>query len=271
MDKKHTVLIIDDEQDLVDMMAFQFKARGFDVATATDGQEGLDKLPEVNPSLIILDLNMPRMGGIEFYQRITGADGHPSHPVLVLTARANTEQLFRDLDIDGFMAKPFEIEDLIAEAEVIIQKHNRILPEKRRGKMSLKSVYVADNDPAALDGIALALLKAGYRVATTKTGTAALEMLAMDPPVLALIKLGLQDIPGDLVVMRAQRMAKTSQVKYVLFEPRDSRHLRSIRDNIGGKSGVMDLVEYDTPEDLVAIVDEAIQKGELEGAAPEGE
>ena len=61
----YSVLIVDDEEDLRDMMMFQFKARGFEVFTASDGIEGLERLKSVSPSLIILDINMPRMGGIE--------------------------------------------------------------------------------------------------------------------------------------------------------------------------------------------------------------
>ena len=264
MEKKPTVLIIDDEQDLRDMMAFQFKSRGFNAETAANGVEGLEKLPIVNPALIILDLNMPKMGGIEFYQRIVGANGQPSHPVLVLTARANTEQLFRDLNVDGFITKPFEIDTVIKEAETIIKKHSRLAPAKKGDAGGVRTVYVADSDQAALDATSVALLNAGYRVATAKTGVTMLELLTAEPPTLALVKLGLPDISGDLVVLRARRMAKTSDIKFVLFEPRDSRHLRSVREKIGDKSGVMELVEYETASDLLRAVDSGIRKGEVE-------
>ncbi len=167
MNKTPLILIIDDEEDLRDMMVFQFRAKGYDTVIARDGIDGLEKLATVNPQLIILDLNMPRMGGIEFYQRICTAEGRPSHPVLILTACANTEQLFKDLDIDGFVAKPFEIDALVAKAEEIIKKRDRKVVAGEKGKISLKvkTVYVVDNDPVSLEKISLGLLKAGYRVA----------------------------------------------------------------------------------------------------------
>lgn len=119
---RRKILIIDDEADLTQMIGFQFTSKGFEVQTAGDGVEGLEKLKKFRPDLIILDMNMPRMGGIEFYSKICGPDGKPMYPVLVLTARANVQGLFKDLEIDGFMIKPFEIDQLITEVELIIKK-----------------------------------------------------------------------------------------------------------------------------------------------------
>ncbi|MBI3602605.1 MAG: response regulator transcription factor [Candidatus Omnitrophica bacterium] len=123
MDTPKKILIVDDETDLVQMIAFQFSARGFQTQTASDGVEALDQLRNFTPDLIILDVNMPRMGGIEFYNKICNSNSKPLYPVLVLTARANIKDLFQQFDIDGFMIKPFEIDQLICEAEVIIKRH----------------------------------------------------------------------------------------------------------------------------------------------------
>ena len=72
---------------------------------------------------------MPRMGGIEFYSKICGTNGKPQYPVLVLTARANIKGLFQDLQIDGFMIKPFEIDQLVQEASLIIKKRSQQAPQ----------------------------------------------------------------------------------------------------------------------------------------------
>lgn len=91
--KKDIILVIDDESDLREMVQYQFQARGFEVISAANGLEGLDRLKEVTPDLIILDMNMPKMGGLEFYQKICDQNARPKYPVLVLTARANLDQL----------------------------------------------------------------------------------------------------------------------------------------------------------------------------------
>jgi len=119
------ILVIDDEEDLRDTVEFQFKSKGFDVITAIDGVDALEKLESITPDLIILDINMPRMNGFEFYSKITGKDEKPKYPILVLTARTNLGELFKSIKADGFIAKPFDMDELIKEGERIIKKNTK--------------------------------------------------------------------------------------------------------------------------------------------------
>jgi len=119
---KKSVLVIDDEVDLVEMVKFQLEVKGYEVSVAFNGKDALKKLEGFTPDLIILDINMPEMGGVEFYNKISTAYGRPRIPVLILTARANLQKIFEDIDVDGFMPKPFEIEELISEVDRIINK-----------------------------------------------------------------------------------------------------------------------------------------------------
>lgn len=114
-----TVLIVDDEKDFAEMIAFQLKAHGYYVETAYDGVEGLKKLQEGRVNLVLLDITMPRMGGIEFFQNICSKDGHPRYLVFVMTARAYMEKMFEDMDVAGFLAKPFEVAELIKKIDGI--------------------------------------------------------------------------------------------------------------------------------------------------------
>jgi len=123
----YNILIVEDEADLLEILKFRLKADGYGVTTASDGIEALEKLNEVKPDLIILDINLPRMSGIEFYNKITTGHGQTRYPVLVLTARANLEETFKEVEADGFMPKPFEIDELIKEVERIIKAAPRQL------------------------------------------------------------------------------------------------------------------------------------------------
>src|SRR5262249_39307831 len=117
-----TILIVEDEEDLVSMMKFQFEANGYAVVSASNGVEGLSKLSRIQPDLIILDLNMPKVGGIEFCHRIALPDGTLKYPVMVLTARAHTEEIMKEFKLAGFMTKPFKIEQLLKQVEDIINR-----------------------------------------------------------------------------------------------------------------------------------------------------
>ncbi|MBU1854022.1 MAG: response regulator [Candidatus Omnitrophica bacterium] len=120
--EKKTILLVEDEADLLTVVKFRLKSYGYNVVTAGDGIQALEKLKEIKPDLIVLDINLPNMGGIEFYRKISTPYGHSKYRVLILTARANLEKIFRDIEVDGFMAKPFEIDRLIEEIERIINK-----------------------------------------------------------------------------------------------------------------------------------------------------
>ncbi len=124
MSRNASILVIDDEADLRQLVKIVLEFAGYQVETAADGLEGLERLKAFNPDLIVLDMNMPKMGGLEFYQKICDAPHHPRYPVLILTARANVDKLRDDLGIEGLMTKPFEIDELLKKVESIIRKNN---------------------------------------------------------------------------------------------------------------------------------------------------
>jgi len=121
MNHPKTILVIDDDVDLQELIKMTLRSQGYHVAGAGNGLEGLEQLKTLKPDLIILDINMPKMGGVEFYGMICDLQGKPRYPVLVLTARANMETLIKQFDIQGFMPKPFEIDDLLKKVASIIQ------------------------------------------------------------------------------------------------------------------------------------------------------
>jgi len=257
METAKKILIIDDEADLTQMIGFQFKSKGFEVQSAGDGVEGLQKVREFRPDLIILDMNMPRMGGIEFYSKICGPNGKPMFPVMVLTARANVQGLFKDLEIDGFMIKPFEIDQLIAEAELIIKKKNNTLLRPGTGLLERpRKICIVENDQKVLDQVSGIFLNADYTVTPAKSGAAGIEKMMKDIPDVALVQLGLTDIPGDTVIFRLSQMARTMEVKFVLYTSRSVKHEPQVMERISAKTGIFTFIEYDVPDDLLGRVNQ---------------
>ena len=118
--QKKTILFVDDEADFVEMIKFQLEKEGYIVISANNGVEALAKLEQIKPDLIILDINMPKMSGLEFYNKISTQHGRTMYPVLVLTARANLDGLFKEIEAEGFMRKPFELTKLMTEIKRII-------------------------------------------------------------------------------------------------------------------------------------------------------
>lgn len=125
MAARKKILIVEDEASLVEMLKVRLVKNGYEVFAAYDGESGLKKAHDVRPDLIILDIQIPKKGGLEFYREIS-PHGRSRFPVLILTARGELSDLFQQIEADGFMRKPFEAHDLLKEIERILEKSNQI-------------------------------------------------------------------------------------------------------------------------------------------------
>ena len=254
MGKVFRVLVIDDEEDLRENLKYLLKMKGYDVEMASDGVEGVKKLDTYNPDLIILDLNMPNMGGIEFYQRICDGD-KPRYPVFVLTARANMEMFFKDFNVDGFMAKPFEISNLLDEVTLVLEKKAADKAKETPAISStIKKVFIVENDEASSSKLGTAFLMKGFTVNLARTGADAMERISRDVPDVACVQMNLADISGDIVISKLKRMAKTAHVKFILFAYGMAER-EIVTDTIRHKPGVDKFVIVKSEKDLVSAVE----------------
>lgn len=115
-ENKNTVLVVEDEPDIVNVLRIRLESKGFAVLTAGDGKEGLRMIRESLPDLIILDLLMPEVGGLELC-RILKSDEHlKSIPVIVLTARTEENDRAESFSsgASAYFAKPYEWGELYA-------------------------------------------------------------------------------------------------------------------------------------------------------------
>ena len=139
--EKGKILVIDDEREIVSLLEDILTSQSYEVVSATNGKDALRSLEKTKPDLIILDLVMPKGGGISFYHSIVNrSTGSTRYPVLVLTGRSEYEIIFHDLKVDGFMTKPFQIPQLLEKIEKILQTAR----QKKSGVLQPAS------DPAAV-------------------------------------------------------------------------------------------------------------------------
>lgn len=119
MDKK--VLIVDDEKNIVEIIAFNLKKEGYQVLKAADGEEGVKLALAENPDLILLDIMMPRMDGYEACKKIREKK---NTPIIMLTARAEEvdKVLGLELGADDYVTKPFGIRELMARVKANLRR-----------------------------------------------------------------------------------------------------------------------------------------------------
>ena len=245
----HTILLIDDEIDLQQLVKIALKSRDYIVETANNGLEGLKKLKTLKPQLIILDLNMPKMGGMEFYQNICDSAGQPKYPVLVLTARANMAMLFKEFNIDGFMTKPFEIDELLDEVDTIIGKTLIVKKIKEAGIVRAPKVCIVEDEPGFLKRLGSAFSEFGYSITAVSNGAEAIEYVHGAMPDIVLVKLALKDMAGDIVIFQLKRMAKTRHIKFILYTE-EGGEKTIVLDKISKKEGIDYFVQHSSPQQL---------------------
>ncbi len=121
MSANATVLVIDDDQTLVQLVKSALEKGGLSVLTASDGQEGLRKMYQGRPDLIILDINMPAMDGWTVCTRIREVS---NIPIIMLTARNEPEEIVKGLDLgaDDYILKPFETNVLMARVRANLRR-----------------------------------------------------------------------------------------------------------------------------------------------------
>lgn len=120
MDKN--IIIIDDSNSIRKMVEFTLKTKGYNVTTACDGQEGLDRLSEQGYQLIILDINMPKVDGFKFLEFVRENEDHRKIPVIMLTTEGQDEDREKALSLGArdYMVKPFKPTELIAKVNEIL-------------------------------------------------------------------------------------------------------------------------------------------------------
>ena len=116
-----TILVVDDDRKITDMLRRTLIYEGYRVVTAADGEEALTKAQAERPDLIILDWLMPKLNGIETAKALRASD---ATPILMLTARDAVEQRVEGLDsgVDDYLVKPFAPEELLARLRALLRR-----------------------------------------------------------------------------------------------------------------------------------------------------
>lgn len=167
---KKTILVVDDEEDIRDILETVLTGEGYKVVLASDGRAAVEALQKTHPQLIILDMNMPNMGGVAFYHDAVASriDGRPKYPVLVFTGRDELKDLFRGFHVDGFLSKPFAVDDLLSEVKRILSAHE----DKKTGAVYSGDknfrILIAEEQDNCFDVMAQSLSQEGFPVLRTK-------------------------------------------------------------------------------------------------------
>jgi DNA-binding response OmpR family regulator len=122
------VVCIDDAQEMVDLVTLILGRQGIQVTGAIGGRQGLKKIAEVKPDLVLIDLSMPEMDGWEVYQSMQASAGMKDIPVIIVTAKSESIDKALGLHVahvDDYVTKPFSPEQLVESVNRVMDTHKR--------------------------------------------------------------------------------------------------------------------------------------------------
>jgi DNA-binding response OmpR family regulator len=156
------VLVVDDDPAMVGMVAMLLGSEGFEVATAYDGEAALRKVRDESPDLVVLDMQLPRLGGDEVTRRIRESS---ALPIIMLTGRKDEEDKARLLELgaDDYLTKPFGKKELVARVRAVLRRAAGTTAP--RAPISLDGIVVdASRHSASVNGNELDLTPIEFRL-----------------------------------------------------------------------------------------------------------
>ncbi len=176
MSAKETVLIIEDDPDIVELVQYNLEREGYRVHSAGDGEKGLKEAASRKPSLILLDLMLPGIEGLEVCRRLKASTETDAIPVIMLTAKGEESDIVLGLGLgaDDYVTKPFSPKELVARIQAVL----------RRGAFSRETGEIPDRieaGPVAIDSGRHEVTVHGKPVALTLAEFRLLSALAAAP------------------------------------------------------------------------------------------
>jgi phosphate regulon transcriptional regulator PhoB len=122
-----TILIADDEKDIVELIAYNLERAGYAVVKAFDGQKAWEAINAAKPDLVILDLMMPEISGMEVCRMIRRQAATAALPIIMLTAKSDSVDKILGLEVgaDDYLTKPFHVRELIARIRAVLRRSER--------------------------------------------------------------------------------------------------------------------------------------------------
>ncbi len=204
------ILIIEDELELVKVLRSYLENAGFLVVSALRGDTGFTAWQNENPDLVLLDLNLPGMDGIEIAKFIRKT---ASTPIIMLTARVeDTDRIVGlELGADDYVTKPFSPREVVARVKAVLRRTQSI-------KETAKKLVIKDLE---IDGDSFKVKQSGNTLDLTRTEFAILQVMA--------------EHPGK-VYSRLQLLEATQGVAYEGYERTIDAHIKNLRSKLGDKA-----------------------------------
>ena len=210
--KNEKIVVIEDEEDILEVIAYNLKREGFDVVTSTSGEDGLAKIERVAPNLVILDLMLPEIDGLDLCRTLKSDPVTQGIPVIMVTAKGEESDVVLGLGMgaDDYVTKPFSPKELVARVKAVLRR-GRSAPETDRRERIVRDGVVIDpqRHDVRVDGESVVLTATEFRL---------LHFLASHP---------------GRVFTRDQLLTRVIGDEAIVIDRNIDVHVRAIRKKLG--------------------------------------
>ncbi len=164
---KYKILIVDDEPDIIEFIQYNLEKEGFNVCTASDGISAVEVAEKENPNLIILDIMMPGMDGVEVCRKLRSKEAFANTVIAFLTARNEDFTQIAALDVGGddFITKPIPPRVLISRIHALLRRGKRAGEDENEGRIQLGDLIIdKDSFTVELGDVVLDLAKKEFEL-----------------------------------------------------------------------------------------------------------
>jgi len=206
-----TVLVIEDEQELSNVLKAYLQRAGFDVLIADRGDQGIDLWQDNKPDMVLLDLNLPGMDGIDIARKIRQTD---DTPIIMVTARVDEVDRLLGLELgaDDYITKPFSPREVVARVKAVLRRVQKILDH------SQDEILLAD---LKINADAYSVEQSGEAIDLTRTEFSLLLTMAQQP---------------GRAFSRLQLLEASQGVAFEGYERSIDAHIKNLRAKLGDNS-----------------------------------
>jgi two-component system phosphate regulon response regulator PhoB len=216
---KGSVVVIEDEADIREVILYNLSREGYAVTGCANGEEGIDRVRDGSPNLVVLDLMLPKLDGVEVCRRLKADPRTKNIPVIMVTAKGEESDIVLGLGVgaDDFITKPFKTKELVARVSAVLRRgplRNDIDPTERIVKDGL--VIDASRHEVTVDGEPVVFTATEFRL---------LHYMARHP---------------GRVFTREQLISQVIGDDAIILDRNIDVHIRALRKKIGDR---YDLIE----------------------------
>lgn len=245
------ILVVDDDRLLAGQVAEMLQLEGHQVGLAPNGQEGLKLVGTLRPELVILDMNMPGLGGVGVLRGLRDAALDAPPAVIVFTARTNMGEFLEGLNVAAYLTKPCDSAQLLKAVNAALGIRR---PPAAAAPLAGRCVLVVEADAAVGAGLSAAFAEAGCTAEAVTDGSLALDRALHAKPDLVAVNRILQGMNGDRLAEMLHDLPATRGIPVVLYDPIG----RSVSPDkyVTGRTGIKAFVGS---TDAKSVVDAAVR------------